>query len=439
MRPSFAHFRITQHARAGGLATGLVIAIALSGCASLPPPTGELSAAQAAVSRAENADADQYASAELAAARNALGAAQTAMANGDEDQARLLADSASADADLALARSRAATTRADHDERRNEIAGLRQRLQLGDAEPVPALQWPDAMPAPGADPAAPLSQRLVNLDADARLQGAAAYERLRARQSVDAIALARKRDRAHAIGVAQRRVETAELAARTEAARRDVDRLDRERSELLVEASRQDAERARQEAERLRVEAQIQMEEAQRLRAAAEAESAARQQAEDVILDVAGDQAARLTAAREREAALARQEAELTAGGKLPPARRDARGEVFTLGGDAFASGQATLTASAAASLRALAAYLQAGPTGKVRIEGHTDGQGEAAANQALSQRRANAVRDALAAGGVSRGNLSAAGLGETAPIADDGTAAGRARNRRVEIIVTSK
>ena len=441
MRPSFAHFVLTEHARLRGLVIAAAIAAALSGCASLPPPTGELSAAQQAVARAENADADQYASVELASARSALASAQSAMANGDEDDARRLAESATADADLALARSRAATTRADYDARRNEIAGLRERLQLGaDDGPVPALQWPEPAPAPaGTDLATALGQRLAALDADPALQGLAAYERLRARQSVDALAEVRKRDRAHAITVARRRVETAELAARTEAARRDVERLDRERSELLVEASRQDAERARQEAERLRVEAQIQMEEAQRLRAAAEAESAARLQAEEVILDVAGDQAARLASAREKEAALARQEAELTAGGQLPSSRRDARGEVFTLNGDAFAAGQAVLAPTAAGSVRALAAYLQAGPFSRVKIEAHTDGQGEASANQALSERRANAVRDALAGAGIPKSKIQAAGMGETSLIASDDTAAGRARNRRVEIIVVSK
>ena len=441
MRPSFAHFQVTQHARLRGLVIAAALAgAALSGCASLPPPTGELSAAQQSVQRAENADADQYASAELASARNALGAAQAAMARGDDDDARSLAATASAKGELALARSRAATTRSDYDQRRAEIAGLRQRLQIaGDDVPAGPLQWPEVVVPAGTDAQGALDQRLVALDADARLQGLGAYERLRARQSVDAVATVRTRDRGHALQIAQTRVDTAELAARTEAARREVDRLDRERSELLVEASRQDAERARQEAERLRVEAQIQLEEAQRLRAAADAEAAARVQAEEIIMDVAGDQAAKLAAARQKEAALARQEAELTSGGALPPATRDARGEVFTLGGDAFGAGSATLTSGAAASLRALAGYLQAAPSARVRIEGHTDGQGEAAANQQLSQRRANAVRDALASGGVPRSRLKANGLGETSPIAGDDSAAGRARNRRVEIIVSDK
>ena len=91
MRPSFAHFLVTQHARLRGLVIAAAIATALSGCASLPPPTGELSAAQQAVARAENADADQYAAAELAAARTGLASAQSAMANGEEDDARRLA------------------------------------------------------------------------------------------------------------------------------------------------------------------------------------------------------------------------------------------------------------------------------------------------------------------------------------------------------------
>ena len=440
MRPSFAHFLETQHARNCGLVTAFALALMLSGCASLPPPTGELSAAQQSVARAENADADQYASAELARARSALSGAQQAMARGDEDDARRLAESAASNGDIALARSRAATTQAEYDQRRAEIASLHQRLGLGAGQDAPAqFAWPEPAVSAAEDPIGALSSRLVALDADARLQGMAAYERLRARQSIDNIANVRNRDRPAAIQNAERRVETAELAAHTEFARREVDRLDRERSELLVEASRQDADRARQEAERLRFEAQVQLEEAQRLRATAEAEAAARAQAEEVILDVASDQASRLTAAREREAALARQEAELTAGGSLPPSRRDARGEVFTLGGDAFGSGKSTLTSSGKASLSALAAYLQAGPVPRVKIEAHTDGQGETAANQQLSQRRADAVRDALAAGGVPKGKLQASGLGESSPIADDSTASGRARNRRVEIIISGK
>lgn len=156
-----------------------------------------------------------------------------------------------------------------------------------------------------------LLQRLQALDADPAQSGFADYERLRARQAVDAYLNASRGDRDQALQVAEWRVETAETAARTEGIRREIGELDRERSDLLVEASRQEAARARQEAERMRVQAQIQAEEAARLRMAAEAEYSARQEAEIVLDDVASDQAAKLRAARAREAELARREAEL--------------------------------------------------------------------------------------------------------------------------------
>lgn len=156
-----------------------------------------------------------------------------------------------------------------------------------------------------------LSQRLQALDADTATSGLASYERLRARNALDALAQAGSRRRAEALEVAEWRVETAETAARTEVVRREIDRLDRERSDLLVEASRREAARARAEAERLRIQAQIQAEEAERLRLAAESEATARQEVETVLEDVSASEAAKLRAARQREAELARQEAEL--------------------------------------------------------------------------------------------------------------------------------
>lgn len=156
-----------------------------------------------------------------------------------------------------------------------------------------------------------LGRRLQALEADPATSGFAQLERLQARQAIDAYANARARDRDALRQVAGWRVDTAETAARTEALRREIDRLDRTRADLLVEASRQEAARARAEAERLRIQAQIQAEEAARLRAAADSEFTARQQAETVLEGVASDQAAKLRAARARDAELARREAEL--------------------------------------------------------------------------------------------------------------------------------
>ena len=416
MQTSFAHFRRALQAPLAGLV--LVVA----GCATLPAPTAELEAAQQAVMRAEAADADQYAADDLARARDALARAQAALARGREGEAREAALVAGSDADLARVRSTAETTLAEFRQQQDGIAGLRERLQL---EAAPAALDPFAAPLVGAPPA----QRLQALDADPRLNLFAQYERLQARQALAAAEAASRSKQPSALALADRRVGIAEQAARIEATRREIDRLERERSELLVEASRRDAERARAEAERLRIEAQVQAEETARLRAQAE-------QAEAVLDTAQIDQGAKVAAAREKEVALARKEAELVAGAKLPPSQRDARGEVFTLAGDAFASGQAQLTARAAASIRALGTYLSAIPGGAVQVLGHTDSQGEEAANQALSERRAQQVRATLAQAGVTRGRVEAQGVGESQPVADNTTAAGRAKNRRVEIVV---
>lgn len=105
----------------------------------------------------------------------------------------------------------------------------------------------------------------------------------------------------------------------------------------------------------------------------------------------------------------------------------------FTLEGLAFASGSAQLTADARAQLEEAAAWL-AGEPGDFEVRGHTDGAGDAEANRALSRRRAEAVRDALVAMGLPGTRLRATGYGEDAPVADNATPEGRARNRRVEI-----
>lgn len=424
MTPSFAYLR--------NALVALALASALAGCATLPPPTGELAAAQQALARADRADANQYAAAEIEAARSALARAQAAMSAGDDDDARRLALLAAAQADLAHARSRAAATRAVHAQRRAEVADLQARLGM-DAAPDIALP-PEPVATAGAHAA-----RLQALAADPRLNGFAALERLQAQQALDAVLQARSRDRADAEALAGYRVQAAEVAAWAQAVERDAERLEREARDLQLEATRREAAEARAEADRLRLEAQVRAEEAERLRQQALAEEQARTQAEQALQGATTEQAAKAGAARERELGLARQEAELVAGAKLPPVRRSERGDVFTLAGDAFPSGQSTLTPGASASLRALATYLDLTGGGDLRIEGHTDSQGDAAANRLLSGRRADAVRRVLVDAGIPASRITAEGRGAAQPVADNATAAGRAKNRRVEILVQSK
>ncbi|MBN8801246.1 MAG: hypothetical protein ABS96_28745 [Lysobacteraceae bacterium SCN 69-123] len=261
-----------------------------------------------------------------------------------------------------------------------------------------------ATAAAAEDPAvAMLNQRLITLQADARTTDLAALERLQAQQAIVVLAKARRKELDQARYLAERRVAIAEASARAEAARREVDRLERTRSELLVEASRREAARARQEAERLRVQAQIQAEEAERLRQAAEAETLARQDAEAALTSVAGKQAARVSSAQQNAARLAREEAELVSGKKLPASRFDNRGEVFTLAGDAFAAGQATPSAAARDQLKAMAEYLNIGKKGRVTIEGYDSANG-------VGQRRAQALKDALVAAGVGASRIQVSG-----------------------------
>jgi outer membrane protein OmpA-like peptidoglycan-associated protein len=72
-----------------------------------------------------------------------------------------------------------------------------------------------------------------------------------------------------------------------------------------------------------------------------------------------------------------------------------------------------------------------------VLVEGHTDASGSDRYNEQLSLRRAGAVKTVLASRGVQEGQITVAGLGESRPVADNGTAEGRARNRRVELHIT--
>lgn len=111
------------------LLAGIGLAFSLAGCATLPPPTTELAAAQQAVTRADGADADQYAGQDIALARDELSRAQAAMSAGNDDEARRLALAAAADADLAYARSREALATAELGSRRAEVDELRRRLQ----------------------------------------------------------------------------------------------------------------------------------------------------------------------------------------------------------------------------------------------------------------------------------------------------------------------
>jgi len=101
-----------------------------------------------------------------------------------------------------------------------------------------------------------------------------------------------------------------------------------------------------------------------------------------------------------------------------------------------FKTNSAEFTEKTYPVLDAIVIIMQKYPTAKFRIEGHTDSVGSAEYNMKLSQRRAEAVKQYLISKGISPDRLEAVGYGETRPIASNATAAGRAKNRRVEIIL---
>ena len=100
-----------------------------------------------------------------------------------------------------------------------------------------------------------------------------------------------------------------------------------------------------------------------------------------------------------------------------------------------FDTGKATLKPESEKVLGEVLSLLQAQPDWKMKIEGHTDSTGTRAGNQTLSQQRAAAVVAWLAQNGIPRARLTAAGLGDSKPIADNSSEQGRARNRRVELV----
>ncbi len=100
-----------------------------------------------------------------------------------------------------------------------------------------------------------------------------------------------------------------------------------------------------------------------------------------------------------------------------------------------FDTGRSTLRPDAAPTIEQVATLLQQSASLRLVVEGHTDNVGAAATNKTLSQARAKAVVDALVAKGIEPARLSAAGWGQEKPIADNGSEAGRAKNRRVELV----
>jgi outer membrane protein OmpA-like peptidoglycan-associated protein len=138
----------------------------------------------------------------------------------------------------------------------------------------------------------------------------------------------------------------------------------------------------------------------------------------------------------ERASAAAREDLMARLNQALPTQETD-RGLVSEVGGVQFSTGTANLSAQARESLARFAGIVASYPGLKFKVEGHTDSTGSDQTNQELSTKRAIAVRDYLIGQRVPASSIDAEGLASSHPIADNSTNDGRARNRRVEIVIT--
>lgn len=224
----------------------------------------------------------------------------------------------------------------------------------------------------------------------------------------------------HQAYLARQRAATAMQQAEIARADQAVAAAGAERNRILMAARSAEARQAVGQAEEARTEAEQQRAQADAARAAAEK---ARQEAET-----------QLAAAAAATAKAAKLQAEMAA----LQAQQTERGMVLTLGDVLFDTGRAELKPGAFDTLDRLASFMRENPERKLTIEGHTDSVGSEAFNLGLSQRRADAVRAALASRGVDGSRISTAGLGKARPVASNETAEGRQRNRRVEIVISN-
>jgi outer membrane protein OmpA-like peptidoglycan-associated protein len=253
-----------------------------------------------------------------------------------------------------------------------------------------------------------------------------------------AIAMKQTLEAERARGETERsKMEAGKATLEAERARGETERSKMEAGKATREAeiAQREAERAKIETERLKMEAGKALTEAEQARAAAAVEAA---QAAQAKLEA---EQARLAAQAEAEkAAQAKADADqLMKELSELKAQQTERGIVLTIGDVLFATGKANLSPNANKSVAKLAEFLKKYPTRNVLIEGHTDSVGSDEFNLALSQQRANSVKARLVADAVDAARITTVGYGEKYPVASNDTKAGKAQNRRVDLIILNE
>jgi outer membrane protein OmpA-like peptidoglycan-associated protein len=195
-----------------------------------------------------------------------------------------------------------------------------------------------------------------------------------------------------------------------------------------------DAHIAQGEVERQRIELAARTREAQSATVRAEVAEASAKDAQTQAQAAQAQAQEAQAQAQQADAARQRFQDELAS----LQAKQTSRGTVITLKDVLFAFGKATLQPGAERILDQLAAALKDAPDRPIQVEGFTDSVGSEEYNQVLSERRAEAVREALLVRGVDPSRIAVRGFGESYPVASNDDSAGRQLNRRVEIVVAN-
>jgi outer membrane protein OmpA-like peptidoglycan-associated protein len=223
--------------------------------------------------------------------------------------------------------------------------------------------------------------------------------------------------------IAERRARTAGAIGETEKSVREKKKLDEEYLELERKRANMTEEELARVRERMRNEgekARMQMAQKDAALAATSAELEKERQARE-------------NAEKSLSAAVASLK-------EMASVKEEARGMVITLNGAVlFTSGKDQLLPMAKSKLDEVASALAEQGFKKIVIEGHTDSRGTVKQNESLSLNRATAVKTHLVSRGLDSAKIDAVGLASTRPVDTNDTQEGRANNRRVEIVVTSK
>ena len=258
-------------------------------------------------------------------------------------------------------------------------------------------------------------------------------------------ALASKADKKDIVSKAGQAIQFAEDARALAAQRQNEARIaaDREAAaaKAKTEAEAKAAEEAKRQAELTAAkEAQMKAEaEAAAVKAKAEADAAAARAKAEADALKAKEEAARAEAERSRKAAAELRAQLLDQFNRVLETRDTPRGLVVNMGDVLFDFGKYNLRSEAREKLAKLTGIVLAHPGLKLAVEGHTDSVGGDEANQKLSEQRADAVRKYLVEEGLADASVSSQGFGKSSPVADNDTAAGRQKNRRVEIVVSGE